>query len=123
LYLQETTRRFDGWTASLKVKSAAAPLFWSDVGDGFGEVPAVAAKVLRIVLALAIGVVSRFTQDEGSALASALAVAAGIFDPDLDYVRVVRLRVAFSNRETAIARLHLDAVIRDAKTNGEAKGL
>jgi len=31
---------------SLQMKLAAAPIFGSDIGDGFGKVPAVAVEVL-----------------------------------------------------------------------------
>ncbi len=108
---------------SLEVEGAAAPFFWSNVGNGFSEVPAVAPEVLSVVLALAIGLVLRFSQDDSPAPPRALAVALGMFDPDLNDVRVVRCRAAFGNGETAVTRLHLDAVVRDAKTNGEAKGV
>jgi hypothetical protein len=40
---------------SLKMKCTAAPFFGSDIGDGLRKVPAVAVKVLSVVLALAIG--------------------------------------------------------------------
>lgn len=108
---------------SLKMKCAAAPFFGGDVGDGFGEVPEVAVKVLRVVLALAVGVVFRFREDNGATLARARAVTGGIFDAHLNDVRTVRKLVTLRNGKAAIARLHLDAVIGDSKTDGEAKGL
>jgi hypothetical protein len=70
--------------SSLKTKRTATPLFRSDVGDSFGEVPAVAIKVLSIVLALAVGLVVRLGQDGGSILPRALTVTYGILDPDLN---------------------------------------
>ncbi len=108
---------------SLKMERTVAPIFRSDVGDGFGEVPAVAAKVLGVVLALAIGLISGFSQNLRSVLPCPFAVSLGIFDPNLHDVRIVWRNVAFCDGETAVAGLHLDAVIGDAKTNREAKGL
>jgi hypothetical protein len=105
------------------MKGAATPFFRCDVGNGFGEIPSVATKVTSVVLALAIRLILGFSQDNGAILPRALAVGFGIFDPDLNDVRVVRRGAAFSNREAALANLHLDMVVRDTKTNGEAKGL
>lgn len=65
---------------ALNVKCAAAPLFRSDIGDGFREIPAMAVKVLSVVLALAIGLILRFSQDEGSVLPGAFAVTFSIFN-------------------------------------------
>jgi hypothetical protein len=108
---------------SLKMKCATAPFFGSDIGDGFGEVPAVAAKVLSVVLALAIGLVLGFRQDDGTILSRSLAVTLSIFDANLNDVRVVGYHVAFGDGEAAITGFHLDAVIGDAETDAEAKGL
>ena len=69
---------------SLKMKRAAAPFLRSDVGDRFGEVPAMAKKVLSVVLAFAVGLVLRLGQDDGSVVPRALAVSFGILDPDLN---------------------------------------
>ena len=66
------------------MKRTAAPFFRSDVGDGLSEVPPVPKKVLSIVLALAIGLVFRLGQDDGSVLPRALAVPVGILDSDLN---------------------------------------
>jgi hypothetical protein len=71
------------------MKCATAPFFGSDIGDGFGEVPAVAVKVLSVVLALAIGLVLGFRQDDGTILSRSLAVTLSIFDANLNDVRVV----------------------------------
>src|SRR6476659_9827405 len=71
---------------SLKMKRTAAPFLRSDVGDSFGEVPAMATKVLSVVLALAVRLVLRLGEDDGSVLSRALAVSLGILDPDLDDV-------------------------------------
>jgi hypothetical protein len=49
------------------MKYTAAPFLGSDIGDGFGEVPAVAVKVLSVVLTLAILVLG-FGQDDGTFL-------------------------------------------------------
>jgi hypothetical protein len=61
------------------MKCAAAPFFGSDVGDGLGEVPAVAVKVLSVVLALAIGLVLGFRQDDGTVLSRSLTVPLSTF--------------------------------------------
>ena len=105
------------------MKCTAAPFFGSDIGDGLRKVPAVAAKVLSVVLALAIGSVLGFRQDDGTVLSRSLAVTLSIFDANLNDVRVVGYHVAFGDGEAAIAGFHLDAVIGDAETDGEAKSL
>ena len=105
------------------MKCTTAPFFGSDIGDGFGEVPVVAVKVLSIVLALAIGLLLRFGQDDGSVLSRALAVALSIFDANLDDVLIVRRHISFGDGKAALTGIHLDAVIGDAETDGEAKGL
>ena len=105
------------------MKCTAAPFFGSDIGDGLRKVPEVAVKVLSIVLALAIGLVLGFRQDDGPVLARPLAVPLHILDANLNDVRVVGYHVAFGDGDAAIAGFHLDAVIGDAETDGEAKGL
>jgi len=64
-----------------------------------------------------------FRQDDGTVLARSLAVTLSIFDANLNDVRVVGYHIAFGNGEAAIAGFHLDAVIGDAETDGEAKSL
>jgi len=113
----------EGAFVSLQMKLAAAPFFRRNVGEGFGEVPAVAVKILRVVLALAIWVIFRLVQDNRAVLSRSLAVLLSIFNPNLDMLRIVGLHIAFRNRETAIAGLHLNAVIGDAQANCEAKRL
>ena len=93
------------------MKGTVAPFFRSDVGDGFGEVPAVTKKVLSIVLALAIGLVFRLGQDDGSMLSRMLAVTLGILDSDLNDMRVVRRNRAFGDGEATVSGFHLDAVV------------
>ena len=105
------------------MKCTVAPFFGGHIGDGLGKVPAVAVKVLSIVLALAIGLVLGFRQDDGTILSRSLAVSLRIFDANLNDVRVVGYHVAFGDGDAAIAGFHLDAVIGDAETDGEAKGL
>ncbi len=106
---------------SLEVKFSAAPLFRGDIAEGFGEVPTVAVKVLRVVLALAVGMFRGFSQDCGAILPCAFAVAVRVFDADLHDVAAVGRDVAFGDGEATFAGLHLNAVIGDAETNGEAK--
>jgi hypothetical protein len=108
---------------SLKMKLTGAPFFGSDIGDGFGEVPMVAVKVPSVVLALAVGLILGFGQDDGTILPRALAVTFSIFDANLDDVRLVGYHVTFSDGKAAITGLHLDAVIGDAETGREAKSL
>jgi len=105
------------------MKYTAAPFFGSDIGDGLRKVPTVAAKVLSVVLALAIGLVLGFRQDDGTVLSRSLTMTLSIFDANLNDVRIVRCHVAFGDGEAAIAGFHLDAVIGDAETDGEAKSL
>jgi len=105
------------------MKRTAAPFLGSDIGDGFGEVPPVPVEVLGIVLALAIRMISGFAQDGGAVPACALAVAFGIFDANLDRLRVVGHHIAFGYGEATIAGLHLDAVVGDAKADREAESL
>jgi hypothetical protein len=105
------------------VKCTVTPLFGSDISDGFSEVPAVPVKVLSVVLALSIGLILRFSQDDGSVLPRAFAVTVGIFDPNLDDVRIVGRHISFGDGETALARFHLDAVIGNAETDSETKSL
>ena len=85
------------------MKCTATPLFGSDIGDGFGEVPAVTVKVLSIVLALAIGLILGFSQDDGSVLPRAFAVIVGIFDTNLNDVRIIGRHISFGDGEAALA--------------------
>lgn len=68
------------------MKCTAAPLFRSDIPNGFGKVPAVAVKVLSVVLALAIGLILRLSHDDGTILPRSLAVRSSVFDANLDDV-------------------------------------
>jgi hypothetical protein len=104
------------------MKCTAAPFLGSNIRNGFGEVPAVAVKVLSIVLALAVGLILGLSHDDGTVPPRVLAVSSSIFDANLNDVRIVGHHVAFSDGKAAIAGLHLDAVIGDAETDGEAKG-
>lgn len=113
----------DHWIGSLKMKCTVAPFLGSDIGDCFGKIPAVAVKVLRVVLALAIGLVFGFRQDDGTVPPRTLAVALCILDTNLNDVRIVGYDITFGDGETAIASFHLDAVIADAKTNSKTKSL
>jgi hypothetical protein len=109
--------------ASFQMKRPATPLFGSDIGNGFREVPSVSVKILSIVLAFAVGVLLGFTQDGGSIVPRAIAVAGGILDANLNGVRTVRRHVSFGDGEAALAGLHLDAVIGNAQPDSEAKSL
>ncbi len=103
------------------MKCTATPFLGSNIGDGFGEVPAVAAKILSVVLALSVGLVLRFGQDDGTVPSRTLAVTLSVFNTNLNDVRVVGYHIAFGNGEAAVADSHLDAVIGDAKSDSEAK--
>ena len=81
------------------------PLFGNDIDDGFRHVPAVAVEVLSVVLALAIGLILRFSQDDGSALTGALAVTVGIFDTNLHDVGMVGQRISFGEWSGSPQRL------------------
>src|SRR4051812_42135945 len=115
------------WTripgSSLEMKRPATPFFRRDVRDRFGEVPAVATKVLRIVLALAIGVVCRLGEGDGSMLPRTLAVTLRILDADLNDMCVVRGDRALRDGEAAVSGFHLDAVIRDTQADTKAERL
>jgi hypothetical protein len=50
-------------------------------------------------------------------------VTLGIFDANLNDVRIVGYHIAFGDGEAAVAGFHLDAVIGDAKADSEAKSL
>ena len=110
-------------SASLNMKFSTTPLLGSDIGDGFSEVPAMTVKILDVVLSLAVRMILRFTKDNGAVLPRSLAVTFGIFNANLNVLRVVGRRFAFSDREAAIASSHLYAVIADPKSDGEAKSL
>src|SRR5882672_12659242 len=88
---------------SLKMNLPATPFLGSDIGDGFGEVPAVTVKILGIVLAFAVGMVLRLSQDDGAVLPRSLAVTLGIFNANLNDVRIVGRRLAVGDSEAAIA--------------------
>jgi hypothetical protein len=105
------------------MKCTVTPFFGSDIGDGFGEVPAVAVKVLNVVLALAIGLILRFSQNYGSILPRAFAVTVSIFDTNLNDVRIVGRHISFGDGEAALAGFHLDAVIGDSEADGEPESL
>jgi hypothetical protein len=105
------------------MKRTVAPFLGSDISNGFGEVPAVAAKVLSVVLALSIGLVLRFSQDDGTVHPRSRAVTPSIFNANLDDVTIVGHHIAFGNGEATVPGFHLDAVIGDAKTDSETKGL
>ena len=105
------------------MKGTVAPFLGSDIGDGFCKVPAMAVKVLSVVLALSIGLVLRFGEDDGTVRPRARAMTLCIFDANLHDVTIVGHHIAFSNGEAAVARFHLDAVIGNAKTDREAKSL
>src|SRR3954470_23575919 len=107
----------------LEMKLTAAPVVRRDIGDGFGEVPAMPVKVLSIVLPLAIRMLLRLAQDDGSILSRALAVVPGIFDSNLNHVRTIGHHSSLGDGEAALARLHLDAVIGNSQTHRESKGL
>src|SRR5262249_51940125 len=91
----------------------AAPAFRVHVADRFGEIPSVAVEVLRVVLALAIGMLDRPSENGCASLASTLAMGEGIFDADLDETRLVGRIVALADRQAPFTGAHLDAVIAD----------
>ncbi len=105
------------------MKCTAAPLFGCDIGDGFSEVPAVAVEILSIVLALAVGLILRLSEDDGSVLPCTFAVPLGVLDTNLNDVRIVGRHIPFRDGEAALAGFHLDAMIGDAETDSEAESL
>src|SRR5215471_16445480 len=103
------------------MKFSAAPVFGSDIGDGFGEIPVVAVKVASIVLAFAIRVILRFSQDRCPVLPCALTVTLSILAPNLNDVRPFGQHISFSNRDATLASFPLDTVIGDAEPHRETK--
>src|SRR3974390_3891296 len=103
------------------MKCTATPFFGSDIGNGFGEVPAVAVKVLGIVLTLAIRLILGFTQDDGSVLPSAFAMIIDMFDTNLNALRIVGRFIPFSNGEATLARFPLEPGIANAETKVKTK--
>src|SRR5262249_7477720 len=106
------------WVRSLAMELTAAPFFGSKLGERFGKVPPMAVKILSVVLALAIRLVRRFAQYDRTVLPRALTVALRILDADLNDVRGVWRHLALGNREAAVARFHLNAVVGDASAEG-----
>jgi hypothetical protein len=92
-----------------------------NVCDGLGENPAMAVKVLRAVLPLAITVVDWFCEDQGAGLPRSLAVLSRTLDTDLHGGGMVRPYIALGDREAALASAHLDGVVCDPQPNREAK--
>lgn len=105
------------------MKFTAAPLFGSDIRDRLRKVPAVAVKVLRVVLALAIRLVLGFRQNNGPVSSRSIAMPLCVFDANLNDMRLVGYRTAFRDGEATFAGVHLNAVIGDAQADGEAKSL
>lgn len=110
-------------SGALKVKCAVAPLFRSDIANGFSKVPAMPIEVLRIILALAIRLIDGLSQDNGPVLSRAFAVANNIFNASLNDMGIVGQDISFGDGEAALASLHLNTVIGDAQTDREAKSL
>ena len=104
-----------------QMKLAVTPLFRSDIGDGFREVPVVSVKVLGIVLSFPIGMILRFAQDDSPVLPCACTVANSIFDTHLNALRMIRRHIPFADREAALSRFHLYAVIGNTQTNAKAE--
>jgi len=81
-----------------------------------------ASEVLRIVLAFAVDMVDGLRQDSRAVPAGSFAVGDGVFNPDLNDVRVVGGDVALSNRYASTSGSHLDSVVGDAETDCESEG-
>ena len=107
----------------LKMKCTIAPLFRSNIANGFGKVPTMPVKVLRIVLAFAIRLVFRFGQNNCPVLSSPLTVTNSIFNANLNDMGIVGRNISFGYGEAAVAGLHLYTVIGDAQADREAESL
>src|SRR5215470_5476798 len=105
------------------MKSTVTPLLRSNIGNRLGKVPVVAVKVLGIVLPLSIRMILRFRQNDGPVLPRAFAMANGIFDTNLNALRMVRRHISFADGEATLPCLHLDPMIGNAQANGETKSL
>ncbi len=105
----------------------AAPAGGVDVGDGLGERPAMASEVDGVVLAFAVHVVGGRGGNGGAVLPGVFAMRFGVGDADHDAVdgkggRTGLRELALVNDEAAVAGAHLDAMVADTKTDGEAEG-
>ena len=103
----------------LQMELPAAPFFWSDIGDRFGEIPIVAVEVSSVVLTLAVGLILGLGQDHRTILPRALTVPLGVFNANLDDMRLVGREVAFRDGEASLAGFHLNAVVRNAQSDTE----
>ena len=68
----------------------ATPLLGSYVGKGLGKCPAMPGEILRVVLALAVGMVGWGSEDASAMLASSLVVTVRIGYTHHHQVRAVR---------------------------------
>lgn len=107
---------------SLKMKFATAPFFRCDVGDGFSEVPPMSVEILCVVLTLTIGMIPGLAQNGCAMIPRTLAMAFCIFNANLNCLRMIGHHIPLGDREAAITGFHLDAVIGNSQTNGEAEG-
>jgi hypothetical protein len=82
-----------------------------------------AVEVLCIVLTLTVHVISRLREDFGTCPSRSLAVTQHVIDAHLHNDRMVWGDFAFGDREAALPGAHLDSVIGDAQSHGEAESL
>jgi hypothetical protein len=74
-------------------------------------------------LALTINVVNRFRKDVSTRQPRSLTVVECVVDANLNDARMVWHHIALGDGEAALARAHLNTVIRDPQTYGKAKSV
>ena len=79
-------------------------------------------KVSCVVLALAVHMICRLGENDGTVLPRALAVRKGVYDTHLGDVRTLGHNIALGNREASFACPHLDAVVGDPQPNRKSEG-
>src|SRR5580704_967679 len=110
---------------TLQCAGCAAPRPRIDICNGLREVPAASGEIFDAVLALAVRIVGRWTEDPRSMLAGLLAVTIYIFNshhhgvPDIGSLALGQL----GQYDGSVANVQLGAVIADSHAEGETKGV
>jgi hypothetical protein len=115
------TRPVENKPGNLETHRCASPLLGSDVGDGLREGPPMSREILRIVLAFAVNMVGRGSEDACPLFFGSLAVALRIGHPHHYQVCYVRRHFTLCDDETSVTRPELNPVVADAQADSEAK--
>ncbi len=78
-------------------------------------------KVLCVVLTLAVHMICRLGENDGSVLPCTLAVGKSVLHAHLNDVRTIGKNVALGNRDASLAGAHLDAVVRNSQPYRKSK--